>query len=528
MADVDIAHTIVDPNLFGPSFPRQETWETWLAVLKAAFGTPLNRDERRAFESISGGRKSPARRVRELWCLIGRRGGKSRIAAALAVYFAALVDHSGKLASGETGMVMILAATKSQASTVFGYCRGLLESSPMLAALIDTIKADEIVLKTGVVIAVHTASFRTVRGRTLLCCIFDEVAFWRDETGANPDLEVYRAVIPALMTTNGMLIGISSPYRRRGLLHDRHRDFFGKDSDDILVVQGASTTFNSTLDQGFIERAREADPEASRSEFDAQFRTDLTALLEDELIDAAIEHSRPIELPPRSDVSYMAFTDASAGRHDSFCIGIGHREGDRVIADVVRGRKPPFDPASVVVEYAELAKSYGCTTIIGDNYAGDWVSRGFEAVGVEYRRCEHPRSMLYLDGLSTFTRGQIGIPDHAPLIRELRLLERRVAKSGKDSLDHPVGGSDDSANVLFGVIWLLSKRKYEVPVASFGTFEGPYAIWGSWSIGNPGQVHYSNRSAAYWASLGRFNPVDRQYWIDKGSTNPPQQQQRSK
>jgi hypothetical protein len=333
----------------------------------------------------------------------------------------------------------------------------------MLAPLIDTIKADEIVLTTGVVIAIHTASFRTVRGRTLLACIFDEVAFWRDETGANPDKEVYRAVLPALMTTDGILTGISSPYRRRGLIADRHRDHFGKDSDDVLVVQGASTVFNSTLNEEFIARSREADPEAARSEFDAEFRTDLTALLEDELIDAAIEHGRPLELPPRPDIAYFAFVDASAGRHDSFCICIGYREGDRVVAAVVRGRKPPFDPASVAVEFAELAKSYGCTTITGDNYAGDWVSRGFEAAGVEYRRCEHPKSVLYLDGLSTFTRGQISIPDHAPLIRELRLLERRVAKSGKDSVDHPQGGSDDNANVLFGMIWLLSKRKFVVP-----------------------------------------------------------------
>jgi phage terminase large subunit-like protein len=175
---------------------------------------------------------------------LGARGEARRQephSSALAVYYAALVNHTGKLASGEIGMVLILAATKQQASTVFNYCRGLLESSPVLSSLIDTATADEIRLKSGVIIGVHTASFRTVRGRTLLACIFDEVAFWRDETGANPDLEVYRAVIPALMTTNGMLIGISSPYRRRGLLHDRHRDYFGKDDDDVLVVQGSST-----------------------------------------------------------------------------------------------------------------------------------------------------------------------------------------------------------------------------------------------------------------------------------------------
>ena len=384
MADVDIATAIADSNLLGGSFPKVETWETWLAVLKAAFGQPLNRKERQAFASVSR-RSSPARRVRELWCLIGRRGGKSRVAAALAVHCAALVDHTGKLASGETGMVLILAATKQQAGTVFGYCRGLLESSPVMASLIDTATSDEIRLKSGIVIAVHTASFRTVRGRTLLACIFDEVAFWRDETGANPDLEVYRAVIPALMTTNGMLIGISSPYRRRGLLHDRHRDFFGKDSDDVLVVQGPSTLFNPTLDEGFIARSREADPEAARSEWDAEFRTDLTALLEDELIEAAIERGRPLELPPRPEHAYHAFVDASAGRHDAFCIAIGHREGERIIADVIRGRRPPFDPASVAAEFAELAKSYGCPHVVGDNYSGEWVAQAFEKSGISPR-----------------------------------------------------------------------------------------------------------------------------------------------
>jgi phage terminase large subunit-like protein len=35
----------------------------------------------------------PIKRVRELWCIIGRRGGKSRMAAALACYFALFVKH---------------------------------------------------------------------------------------------------------------------------------------------------------------------------------------------------------------------------------------------------------------------------------------------------------------------------------------------------------------------------------------------------------------------------------------------------
>ena len=98
---------------------------------------------------------------------------------------------------------------------------------------------------------------------------------WRDENSATPDLEVYRAVIHALMTTRGMLIGISTPYRRTGLLYQKHRDYYGQDDDDILVVQGATTTFHPSLSQSEIDAAIADDPEAATSEWEATFRSDL-------------------------------------------------------------------------------------------------------------------------------------------------------------------------------------------------------------------------------------------------------------
>jgi hypothetical protein len=55
------------------------------------------------------------------------------------------------------------------------------------------------------------------------------------------DIEAYRAVLPSLLTTDGMLVGISTPYRKLGLLYTKHRDYFGVSNDDVLVVQGAST-----------------------------------------------------------------------------------------------------------------------------------------------------------------------------------------------------------------------------------------------------------------------------------------------
>ena len=63
-----------------------------------------------------------------------------------------------------------------------------------------------------------------------------------------------------MITTNGMLVGICSPYRRMGLLHAKHKRYFGVDSDDTLVVQGSTLTFNKTLDAAAIAAQQEADP----------------------------------------------------------------------------------------------------------------------------------------------------------------------------------------------------------------------------------------------------------------------------
>lgn len=56
-----------------------------------------------------------------------------------------------------------------------------------------------------------------------------------------------------------------------------------------------------------------------------------------------------------------------------------------------------------------------------------------------------PKNALYLEGLPLFMRRLVSISDDGKLIKELRLLERRVKRSGKDSVDHGPSGSDDLA-----------------------------------------------------------------------------------
>jgi hypothetical protein len=94
---ISIDRALRDKSLLGAGLGDPSTWKLWLTILKAAFGDALTSEEAQAFAAVAGGRQPPAQKVRELWCVLGRRSGKSRVAAALAVYFAVLVDHTGNL-----------------------------------------------------------------------------------------------------------------------------------------------------------------------------------------------------------------------------------------------------------------------------------------------------------------------------------------------------------------------------------------------------------------------------------------------
>ena len=165
---------------------------------------------------------------------------------------------------------------------------------------------------------------------------------------------------------------------------------------------------------------------------------------------------------PRLPTASSAFVDPSGGRHDAFTMAIGHREGTGSgtynVIDVIRGVAPPFDPQNVVEEYATLLKDYKIHLVTGDNYSAAWAESTFTKAGIRYVRSEQNKSQLYIEALPLFVRQSISIPNHPKLVRELRLLERRTSRMGRDSVDHGPHGTDDFANSVAGVLRSLSSN----------------------------------------------------------------------
>jgi hypothetical protein len=446
---INIIQAITDIHLFKPLFRDMASWGAWQTFLKALFALPLKKVEAALYRQATGRETIPGQPFREAWVVAGRRSGKSFIAALVAVFLACFKDYRPHLAPGERAHILVIAADRGQAQVVFRYVKGFLAVTPMLARMVEAEKAESIDLTNRVTLAVATCSYKSVRGFTAAAVICDEVAFWRSDEGADPATEVIRAVRPALATIpDSLLLGISSPYARSGPLWEAYRKHYGENSD-TLVWQAPTAVMNPTVSQALIDRDMAADPEAARSEWEAEFRSDLASFLDPEVIEAVTIPGR-YELPPQPRVQYTAFADPSGGRGDAAALALAHAEGERVILDVARRWPAPHDPAQVVGEMAGIIKSYGLRRVTGDRYAGAWPEQEFQKHGITYQAAAKDKSTLYLEFLPLVLSGRAEILDIRQLFSELRNLVRRTRSAGRDLVDHPPRGQDDLANATAG------------------------------------------------------------------------------
>jgi hypothetical protein len=449
---IGVVDAMTSRRLFGPHFAG-DSWNTWRAVLKAAFAEPMNDKEIATFRAVAE-REPPTKRVSELACIVGRGGGKDSVASLIASCIA--INFDGKLRPGETATIALLAVDREQSGIVKSYITAYFETIPALTKLVKSIDKDGVTLNNGVQIVIAT-SYRSVRGRSIICAIFDEVAFWRDDNFASPDNEVAAAVAPGLARMpNSMLILISTAHKRNGLLYEKWRNYYGKDDDDVLVVHGGTMRFNPLFNQRIIERQIAEDPQLYNAEYNSVWRDDLSSYISRELLDAAVDVGVTVR-PPNAGTSYYAFADPSGGAHDSFTFAIAHREkNDIVVLDLLYERAPPFNPSETTAEIGKQLKNYGLTKIIGDRYAAQWVVESFSKVGIKYEQSERDRSQIYLDTLPLFASARVRLIDNQRLIGQFSQLERRSFSGGRDKVDHGRAGRDDACNSAAGALILAS------------------------------------------------------------------------
>ena len=435
-----------------PAF-KEADWLAWRSFIKTVFGEPQNGEELAVFHQCTSLGEPPGSLQREVWLPVGRRGGKSRMEAFIAVYLGCCFDWMQWLAPGEVGSIVVLADTREHASAIMNYVKATLLEHPHLRKLVRRHLVETVELEDNIEIEVVTASIKAVRSRTVVAALLDEIAFWQaDETCANPDVEIINSLRPAMATIpNAMQIAASSRYARRGALWNAYKDHYGKPGGP-LIWSASTETMHPSIDKEFLAGEFARDPIAAASEYGEEFRSDVAVFVPREVVEAAVNFG-VFERPYVPGVAYTAFVDPSGGSADSMTLAIAHNDGkNRGVLDVLREVRPPFSPESVVAEFAALLKSYRVGSVRGDRYGGEWPRARFRTEGIEYVPCDESKSDLYQSWLPMLNSCRCDLLDNQRLILQASSLERRTSRAGKDSIDHAPGGHDDVVNVAAGAL----------------------------------------------------------------------------
>lgn len=461
---IEFIAEIMGREWYGPD------WLPWRVFVKTAFGLRLKTPfEYRIYNACTEMvDKPPRKQSKEIWVPVGRRGGKSRVFALLAVHIACCYNWNKYLVPGERGNIPVLAESRERARQVMDYIKAAL-AHPKLTWFVERELGEEVFLRNNLMIRVSTASIAAVRSRTVVAAICDEIAFWPKDESANPDRDILGALRPAMVTIpDSMLLCASSPYGRSGVLWEAYEKYFGKPWDGRNLVWQAPTEVmhpslknNEEIKQAYIE-----DPISAAAEYGAQFRVDVDAFISKEVLDPCIVRGVR-EIPPQKGIQYYAFVDPSGGSSDSMTLAIGHRDmhTDQAVIDCLREVRAPFSPEQVVGEFSNTLLEYEVWRVRGDYYGGEWPRNRFKAHGVDYQISKRNKSVIYLEFLPFLNAGRCQLLDDTRSINQLLNLERKTARGGRDSIDHYPGTHDDLANVVAGVIVEILGRKDMMNVA---------------------------------------------------------------
>lgn len=439
-------------------------WVAWRAFLASCYGLPMTDEEVSIYQRCTGRREPPTEKAREAWLIVGRRGRKSAIAAAIGVWEGVFRDHSGALAPGERAMIPIIAKNKADAGTIKAFIGSILDCKNLREFLAKPITGDEVSLTTRVDMVVRAVSLTAGRSRVVPAALLDETAFWKSDMSAQPDTEVIAGIRPAMATVDGgLLVGLSSPYDKRGVLWEAYSEHYGQEGPILVWKADTLTMHDSPRIRAYVRIQYEGDPVSADAEYGANFRTDIGPFVQPEVVDAAVmagvEH---IPFDPARPKACFAFCDPSGGSQDSFALAVSDHHEGKLRLVYAREWPAPFSPDDVCDDVAQALKSYRVTYVTGDHVGGVWLRDPLLKRGISYIVTKHSKSEIYRDILPRLNARNILLLDQLPLIRQIKRLERKVHRGG-DVIDHPPGDKDDLANACLGALSLADAIKYRDP-----------------------------------------------------------------
>jgi hypothetical protein len=393
-----------------------------------------------------------------VWCL-GRRSGKSTMAAVAAIYMAFCQEDyfKRKVRRGENYYVTTIANDLKQAKIALDFIRQLLINSPLEQEIVRE-TAFDITLSNNCVFQAIPASARASRGKAIAMAIFDECAFGIEGDANRGTKALFDAISPSIaqFAPYSKILELSSPWIADGAFHDHFIQAKSGEFKGMMAKQISTWDINPGLpfNCDFLENARKKDEETFWVEFGGQFRNNNSALVAPEIVDAAVNKDRTTALPQRDLMgSYVLALDPARGGkgRDAYVACIVHYEGDRLIVDKFHEFEANFEIAGkkevniAEVEFwiTEQHRMFDFESIILDQYNSastiQSLSKSFPISELTWSVSTKMKAFGKLKEL--LNSGLIELPYHKEAIKQLKNLGVVYRQSGQWSV---TGGKESS------------------------------------------------------------------------------------
>jgi hypothetical protein len=423
------------------------------------FGFPLWPKQRELLAAVEEGPRL------HVWAL-GRRSSKTTSAALVGLWDCLLRPELDALVRpGERRYAVAIATNLRQARLFTRAALSIVERSPLLAELVESVSEDEIVFTNGTALAAFPCTSRGVRGWPISSLLMDEAAHFISETEGPAVAErVWESLVPstAQFGDQARIIVASTPWGQSGLFAELFQRARSGELEDAVAQHSSTEDANPTIDPVFLQAEQARDPEAFRSEYEAEFAGSGAAFLDPERVEAAVADRS--ELPPEFCVDWIAGLDP-AFSNDPFGLAIVGRDPvDRrqLRLGLARSWKPArVKPGSfeerraiedaVLDEVADVCVQYRAR-VVTDQFAARAVvdylrARGLSVHSVPMTAATKTAAFSALRG--RLNLGGLELYEHPALVGELRRLRARYA-AGQSAVVNPRagGGHGDMAQAL--------------------------------------------------------------------------------
>lgn len=454
----------------------------------------------------------------ELVMAIGRRGTKSTLSACISNYEMYKLVRRGDpskyygFPAGTVISILNVAPTDDQSGIVFDMTQSMAMRCPYIKdrSLHQTMSYFDIQTdfdlkgigkpKASLLSVAGGCSSNSLRGRSSIVVIMDEMAHFIDNNGRFSGSEVYKALTPSIASfrRDGKVVCISSPYAKYGAFYDRYVQSMNE-KDITLMFKMYSAMVNPTIPSEILRAARRRDRSGFMCEYGGEFSDSVVAWVDDE---AEFRKCVGGSLKQRGepDVAYYFGMDLGF-KNDGTAVAVVHKEDSgKIVLDTAdvwySGSSDVWEfedsiykacnkyagqdllmMADIVNEIKELATWFPAKAGIFDQHNGYALSELMSTAKMAQFEMENFSdnliSEVYQLAKRLYSEGLLVIPDHPILVAEMVSLEAEKRTGQKTIVRKPNrrGAHDDISDAYVRAVWLCYNG-YKARPANLATGAG--------------------------------------------------------